>query len=141
MAYGMPPGFADLIRQKYAILQQQADAGTLTATANADAAAAAAGLDRARTKIVPAESEASIGLTRAQAGLAGSQSRFTDEQAKYFGKTALADIDYKKALGTQALSGARLNDANTKGVYQDLEPVRDTFLRARDSVPFFRLSQ
>lgn len=134
MAYGMPPGFADLIRQKYAILQQQADAGTTTANANAGAAAAAARLDTTRARLLPGESEANVGLTRAQAGLAGSQSRFTDEQAKYFGQSALADIQYKKALGTQAISGAELNRANVRGIEQDLTSVRDLFAP-------FRLSQ
>jgi hypothetical protein len=72
--------FNYFLERKYAQLQQQADATTsnaastaITANASANASAAAAGLDAARTKVLPAESAAAIGLQGAQAGLLRTQ--------------------------------------------------------------------
>jgi hypothetical protein len=72
-----------LLQQKYAILQQQADAATRTANASAN-------LDQARANVVPGESAANIAQTRANTDLIG-------QQAKYFGPTALANIDLTRA--------------------------------------------
>lgn len=104
-APGMPEGMAQLLARKYAIMQQQADAGTISANAGANAANAGAKLDLTKAKLLPGESEANIGLTKAQAGLAGAQSRFTGVQADWFGKTAQSQLDLNKAnvgyLGAQ----------------------------------------
>jgi hypothetical protein len=42
MAFGMPPGMADLLAKKYAIMQQQADAGMITANAASNQSMASA---------------------------------------------------------------------------------------------------
>lgn len=59
MGMGMPWGFQELLNRKYAIMQQQAD----TARVGVDAAA---GLDRARTAVLPLESEANVAESRAR---------------------------------------------------------------------------
>lgn len=62
-----------LLARKYAILQQQADAGTLTAQANAQAAQAASAVDYARAGVIPKESRSQIGLNAAQRALIAAQ--------------------------------------------------------------------
>jgi hypothetical protein len=74
MAFGMPPGMADLLAKKYAIMQQQADAGMITANA-------ASNLDNVRAGLLPGEVRANIAKTQADAD-------FTTVQAGEFGATA-----------------------------------------------------
>lgn len=68
--------------RKYAILQQQADAGTVQSNASANAANAAASLDAARALTVPAESAANVGQTRANTKLLGQQAAWLGPQAQ-----------------------------------------------------------
>lgn len=70
-----PVNFNAFLGRKYALLQQQADAGTTQANSGALAAAAAARLDNTRADLAPAESKANIGLTQAQTGLVGNQAK------------------------------------------------------------------
>lgn len=95
----MPWGFDDLLARKYAIMQQQADAGTLQAQSGATVANSSAALDRARTLLLPAESAANVGQVRAQTGLLG-------EQAKVVAPVAASGI-------AQNNSAIRLNNANS----------------------------
>lgn len=82
MAFGQtqPVDFNYFLAQKYALLKQQADAGTVSANAtsqnaatNAIVGAASAGLDRTRTTLLPAESRSTIGLQGAQRNLLTEQ--------------------------------------------------------------------
>lgn len=75
-----PVDFNFFLNRKYALLAQQADAGTtnaasgaITANAQAGALGAAAGLDRVRTKLMPAESAATIAQQGAQTNLLTQQ--------------------------------------------------------------------
>lgn len=72
--------FNGFLARKYAILQQQADAGTqsaasgqLQAQTGALVGAANARLDNTRSNLLPAESASQIGLQSAQAGLTRNQ--------------------------------------------------------------------
>lgn len=77
-----PVDFNYFLARKYAILQQQADAGSEQAratTTNAATAAmtgaAAANLDNVNARLRPGESAAQVGLTQAQTGLARNQAQ------------------------------------------------------------------
>ncbi len=77
-----PVDFNYFLARKYAILQQQADAGSEQAratTSNAATAAmtgaAAARLDNVNANLRPGESAANVALTRAQTGLTANQAR------------------------------------------------------------------
>lgn len=94
MAFGdaAAPDFNYFLQRKYALLQQQADAGSVSAAsgaiqANAQAGAlkAEAGLTNVRTQLAPAESASQIGLQSAQRALLG-------EQAKVVGPESAARI-------------------------------------------------
>lgn len=67
--------FDFFLRQKYAQLQQQADATTQNAQTNSVVGQAAARLDNTRSALLPAESRASIGKTLAETGLIGEQTK------------------------------------------------------------------
>lgn len=125
MAFGMPPGFADLLRQKYSILQQQADATTTNATSNQTAAQAGARLDTARARELPADSAA----TRA---LQGRQGDLLREQATYFGPTALANI-------AESRSRIPLNEANAFQSLQQGLTLQDLLTTAAPANPFDRI--
>lgn len=78
--------------RKYALLQQQADAGTTSANAGAvqanaaaEAARASAGLTRTQTGLLPAESLATIAQTRAN-------TRLLNEQAAIVAPESAANI-------------------------------------------------
>lgn len=76
-----PVDFDYFLQRKYALLQQQADAGSQNANSGAVQAAtgaivgkAAAGLDNTRANLLPAESASQIGLQAAQTALTRNQS-------------------------------------------------------------------
>lgn len=82
MAFGQtqPVDFNYFLGRKYAIQQQQANAGDVQANAvaqnastNAVTGAASAALDRTRASLMPAESASTIGLQGAQGGLLREQ--------------------------------------------------------------------
>lgn len=83
MAFGqVAPDINYWLGRKYAILAQQADAGTVSANAtaqnantNAIVGAASANLDRTRATLMPGESASTIGLQGAQAGLLRNQAQ------------------------------------------------------------------
>lgn len=71
-----PVDFNYFLQRKYALLQQQADAGTsnaasgaIQATAQAGALGAEAGLNKVRAQLAPGESAAQIGLQGSQTNL------------------------------------------------------------------------
>lgn len=103
---GMPYGMADLLAKKYAILQQQADTGQYNAVSNRIGVDAAAGLDRVKAGILPGESAANIGLTRAQAMEAEARKRNIDENIKWISPLNKANI---------ALMGANTFEARSRG--------------------------
>lgn len=70
-----PVDFNAFLRQKYAILQQQANADTERAGATTLTAGAAANLDRTRANLLPTESAAAVALQRAQTALTGNQAQ------------------------------------------------------------------
>lgn len=100
-----PVDFNYFLQRKYAILQQQADAGTEGAkaqTQNAATAAltgaAAARLDNTRADLMPTESAAQVGLTRAQTALTGNQAKVVIPMAT----AQIANLGAQTALtGTQ----------------------------------------
>lgn len=82
MAFGQPVDFNYFLQRKYALLQQQADAGTsqaasgaVTAAAQANNLNADAGLTAVRARLLPGESAATIGLQGAQRNLLGEQAK------------------------------------------------------------------
>jgi streptogramin lyase len=79
---------AEFLNRKYAILQQQADAGTTQAdatTKNASSTAllaqAGARLDNTRADVMPAESAAMIAQRQAETALTGEQGRWYGSEA------------------------------------------------------------
>jgi hypothetical protein len=91
MAFGdtQPVDFNYFLQRKYALLQQQADAGTTNAQSGALQAAtgaivgkAAATLDNTRSSLLPAESRSQIGLQGAQANLLGQQAQVVVPEAQ-----------------------------------------------------------
>ena len=66
----MPSGMMEFLNRKYAILQQQANATTQNAATAAMTGRAAANLDTVRAGLMPAESQANVGLTKANTQLA-----------------------------------------------------------------------
>jgi hypothetical protein len=83
MAFNTQPvDFNYFLAQKYAVLKQQADAGSESARAQSTNAAtaaitgrAAANLDTTRANLMPAESQAQIALQGAQTGLTRNQAQ------------------------------------------------------------------
>lgn len=101
----MPAGMAELLDRKYAILQQQANATSEQARATTTNAAtsamvgkASANFDNVRAGLLPAESAANIGLTKANTGLIG-------KQTEYFGPEALARINNMRADTARTVVG------------------------------------
>jgi hypothetical protein len=85
--------------RKYANMDQQAAADTTRANAAAVSANAGAQLDTVKAGLLPAESKANIALTGAQTGLAAATARQQDEETKYIGPTANANIAESRARG------------------------------------------
>lgn len=84
-----PVDFNYFLNRKYALLQQQADAGTTSANANAVQSAAAANnlnadasLTGVRTTLLPGESAATVGLQNSQAGLLDQQAAVVAPESK-----------------------------------------------------------
>lgn len=107
----IPAGMAELLDRKYAILQQNADATseqaratTTNAGTNAFVGRAAAGLDNVRASLMPAESTANIGLTKANTGLVG-------KEVQFFDATARAKINAMRADTARTVVGTT-NDYN-----------------------------
>ena len=90
--------FDFFLRQKYAQLQQQADATTQNAKTNSVVGQAAARLDNTRSALLPAESRAGVAKTVAETGLIG-------EQAKVVAPTAAANIANTNANTKATLTG------------------------------------
>ncbi len=93
----IPSDMANFLQQKYAILQQQADATTRNADTAALTGKAAANLDTVRAGLMPAESQANIGLTRANTGLTQANTRIAGINADYLPQILKGDIAYKTA--------------------------------------------
>ncbi len=105
--------WAGAIANKYAILQQQADAetqrannDTLRAQGDYRLAGANTALTQARADVVPATAKADIGLTNANAGLIG-------QQRDWYGREAASRIGLQGAEATQARAGAGLSGAQS----------------------------
>lgn len=92
--------------RKYDVMQQNANADTTRANAGMISANAGANLDKVRAGLLPAESAANIGLTNAQAAN-------TNEQTKYVGPRAKADIyattNQGSLYGAQTVGESQLN--------------------------------
>lgn len=116
--------FNFFLRQKYAQLQQQADATTQNASTNAMVGRAAAGFDAARTALMPAESKANVGLTRAQTGL-------TNEQAAIVAPESAARISNMNADTNRTNIGARVDERQGLmgiGSLPGVQAIRDSLL-------------
>ncbi len=110
----MPVDFNYFLNQKYAQLQQQADAttanakaNTLNASTNAITGAAAARLDSTRAALLPGESQATIAKLGAETGLIG-------EQAKIVAPESTARIGQIRA--ETALTGTQNEVARRQGL-------------------------
>lgn len=107
--FGMPPpGFMDLIAQKYAIQQQEANA-------RSNALNASAAVDTAKAAELPAESAANVAETRARTGTLNTTNRFLPFT---LGSSALA------SMGQASLSNAEATKTGveTKGLLQLQQP-------------------
>lgn len=131
MAFGAPVDFNYFLQRKYALLQQQADAGTsnaasaaIQANAQAGALGAEARLNNTRADLAPGESAAAIGVQRAQTDLLGQQAKYYGPEAQSRIAQAGAETGYLGAqtafLGTQdkvlrrnSLTGIFGGDAGT----------------------------
>lgn len=87
---GIPSAMREFLNRKYAVLEQQADAASQNAYTNTFVGRSAAGLDDVRAEQLPRTDAADIAE-------AGARKNLLREQAKYFGKTALADIDFTRS--------------------------------------------
>jgi hypothetical protein len=106
LSFGMPFGFEEALNRKYSIMAMEAKA-------RAGAADADAKLTNVKAGLLPAESNANVGLTRAQTGLAGAQTRSVDENTKFVAPLAKASIFNTRAQGSlfgqQAVGEYQLN--------------------------------
>lgn len=137
--------FGYFLAQKYALLQQQADAQTQNAATQAIGTRAAANLDNARAAVTPAESQAQIklqgaqgNLYGAQSSLAGAQANLTGEQAKVVAPEAAANIGLTRAQ--TGLVGSQKRGLDLNNIIQP--PVAPTLagVFANQGLPTFRLS-
>jgi hypothetical protein len=95
--FGMPAGFADFLAQKYALLQQNANADTTRAQAALLQAQSGSNLDNTRAGLLPAESKANNALTFAQTGLAGANTRNVDVTTQLAPQLARSTIAHNTA--------------------------------------------
>src|SRR4051812_9523596 len=100
--------FNAYLAQKYAIMQQQANADTTRAGAGLLSAQAGAKLDTVRAGLLPGESAANVAQTRAQTqGLL--------EQNKYIGPLAQSTIGLQGSAAKQNLSQSALYGSQAEG--------------------------
>lgn len=118
--FGMPSGFAELLRRKYDIMQQGVDVQKQNADTSRVGTEAQARLDNVRAGLLPKESAAQIGLTDAQAGLAKANTANVNETTKYVGPLANASIFETRSrgrlYGAQATGEDQLNGSIGKGM-------------------------
>ena len=100
--------FNALLAQKYAILQQQANADTTRAGAGLLSAQAGANLDKVRAGLLPVESAANVAQTQAQtAGIT--------EQNKFIAPLARSTIGVQGSQAKQNTAQAGYLGAQTEG--------------------------
>jgi len=153
----MAVDFNYFLNRKYDILQQQANTADVNAAAttrNAATAAltgeAAAALDRVRTRLLPAESAANIGLTNAQANLTGQQAsivvpesqariRAADAQTAYTttqnGVLRYTGLGDESALAPPVRDAVRLQRASQPFTLGDIVPSSSSFTRLPAETP------
>lgn len=115
--WGMPAGFAELLRRKYAIMQQEADAGTLRAGADVTTANSGANLNNIRAGLLPAQARAENLKTEAETGN-------ILETTKYLGPRVKAEIGLMGTQGTNNLAQARLYGKQADGQEVETEGNR-----------------
>lgn len=106
--YGMPPGFEALLRRKYAILAQQANADMIRAQASA-------GLDNTRARLLPQESNANVAATGAATEQTKAETIGIGIKNKKLPALLDAEIGYQRALGRDANARAGYTNAQTDG--------------------------
>ncbi len=128
--------FNYFLRQKYAQLQQQADATTTNAAANTRNAAtnaltgdAAARLDRTRAALLPAESQASIAKMGAETNLIGEQASIVRPESAARIANMNADTNFTrtqdKVAQRQGLESiSTILGAQLPGIQSLLQPTR-----------------
>lgn len=121
--WGMPDGFAELLRRKYEIMQQGADTQEMGVRADANLAGVKAGL-------MPAESLAE--RAKLAADTAG-----TLESNKYIGDLARSGIALQGAQGFGARSGGLLDRANIGRVGAETDTLRDSMRTGRFGMQSF----
>lgn len=96
---GIESLIGDSLRQKYALMQQEINIKDREATDRGLGLRAEANLNTVRAGLLPADSRAGIGLTHAQALAQAANARQSDEQTRYVGPLANANIYQSRASG------------------------------------------
>ena len=133
-----PINWEYFLNQKYAQLQQQANAQTQNAATNALTGAAAARLDTVQAQLLPEQAEAENARTRAQASLFGNQAQvvipesrarirsmdadtaFTDTETKRLRRISLTE----RQPSQESLSAVRQGFLSTTPSYLSMDPPR-----------------
>lgn len=107
-----PPDINYWLQRKYALLQQQADAGTMGAKANVTAANAAANLDTTRARVLPGQAASENAMRAANIGL-------TNEQASVVRPLASAQIEQIAVGNDLTRANTRLTDTNEQIAFRE----------------------
>lgn len=119
--YGMPAGFEELLRRKYEILGQNADANTINARSNAN-------LNDVRARLLPKESAAGIAQTEASTEQTKAQTKGINIENAFRPRTLESQIGYNNALTFDA----RARGTNTN---EQTRTMRSLNLNIPDRVP------
>lgn len=133
MSPGMPPGFAEALAQKYAILQQQANAQSREANARA-------GLMAEQAKIVAPTAQATIGVDNANAAYRNKETSrydevtdseiaakdayraYMDKQTANYDRRTDSEIGLQNAQADNYRATGRNTDAQTTGLQRGMQP-------------------
>lgn len=118
----MPMGFARLLERKYDIMQQREDTTAEQVKVARIGTEAAAALDRARAGVIPAESMANIGLTKAQTGLTDANTDMARKNTSW--------IDRLNAMGLR-VSEANIGETKARTGLLGAQTVGETQMNQR----------
>lgn len=109
--FGMPFGFQEALDRKYAIMAQDT-------AARANAANAEANVNAVRAKLMPSESAANVGLTKAQTASVDENTKFIKPlaEASIFNSRAQGSLFGQQAYGEYQLNRLSKSLAGGKGL-------------------------